>query len=350
MTLRPALRPVLSACHPGAFELIAAMTAGSLVTAPAHASTAVCPIVIDDTQVAGWQTAVSHAAQRLAELARKSQVDCRSVEVHPNAEPPEVVFVTSDGRRAVRSIAGPEELADTVDALAVTFTVEQPAADGEEATAAPDKGVPAAAATAPAAMPIAASPPAPPNVNAATPHTPMSEVHAAAPPATPVTALALSGEVGFRSGQGTGSPVIAGQSMLELEHFELGVAAQWESGYVGFGEEQEGGKSASGVAARLLLGARLYRARPVRLSAGLSLGAAALELKRGDSLATAQPDDSLEARFGAYATARAPGTGRVGMLASVVGEWTPAGLRTNDASPLPSVALLGVLGFEVEVP
>lgn len=344
MMVRSAARPVRISRRPGALEVFTVMTAGALVAPPAQALTPVCPIVLDETRAQGWQEAVSHAAARLAELSHRSEVDCRSIEVHPNVEPPEVVFVTGDGRRAVRTIASPDELADTVDALAVTFMVHEPSHQNETpAAASTETPAEAAPAEAPKAspQPMPAAP-----VPAPAPAKPNETLEAE--PAPPLAVLALSGEVGFRSGQGKGTPVLAGQGTLGLGRLELGVAAQWETGYVGFGEEREDGTTASGVGARLEVGARLFRARPVRVSGGVSLGASALELKRTEDQASIQRDDTLEARLGAFATARIPGTGPVGLRASLVGEWIPSGLRTNQQSTLPSFALMGTLGFEVE--
>lgn len=343
MTLHPAPRPASAPRPRGTLEALAVVAAGALVAPPAGAAAPVCPIVLDDTRGEGWQTAVSRAAARLAELARKSQVDCRSIEVHPNAEPPEVVFVTGDGRRAVRSIASPEELADAVDALAVTFMVQEAEPAAEPTSGAPDETPPPVAAKPEVTKPA-------PAVAAATPAPPSTQ-----PPVTPQpdalpTELELVGEVGFRGGRSTGSPIISGGGTLELGRFEFGIAAQWETGYVGFEEEAADGKSASGVGTRLQLGARLHQSSALRVSMGVSLGAASVELTGGESPPAARSDDSLEARLGAYASARTPGTGRVGMRAGVAGEWTPSSLRTNEASPLPTFTLLGTLGFEVDVP
>lgn len=343
MMVRLAATPVFPARCPGAFELLTVMTAGTFVAPPAQALTPVCPIVLDDTKAEGWEAAVSHAAARLAELASKNQVDCRSIEVHPNVKPPEVVFLTVDGRRAVRTILGPEELADAVDALAVTFTVKNETASATEAAEAPPAETPAAI-PAPGTNPATAQPTPPPTVQP-----PVSDVRAptsavAPEPAPPLAVLAISGQVGFRAGQGTGSPVIIGQGTLGLSRFEVGVAVQWETGYVDLGEELGEHRTASGVGARLELGTRLLQRTPVSASAGLSLGAAALELARPES----QTDDTLEGRLGAFAAARFPGAGPVGLRASVAGEWAPSGLQTSSYAELPSFAFMGTLGFEVE--
>ncbi len=307
-----------------------------LLARPALAVEPTCPIVLDDTQAEGWDTAVSTAAARLSALAQHSPVDCRSIEVHPNREPPEVVLVTGDGRRAIRSIAGPEELWPTIDALAITFRV------------APEPLAPVT----PSEPPVVGPPPSTQQSEAHAPTRPLPapDTEPAAPPAEPrLAALAIAGHFGFRAGHGKVTPLILGEGELRFDGWEFSAGAQWETRYVGLNDELEDGLTATGAGARAAIGRQWIRSRSVTLSAGLSAALAALELRYSKVEGQPENDDALETRLGAYASARIPGQGRAGFQLSVMGEWVPESLESNPGSGLPNFALTGAIGFDGEI-
>ncbi len=90
---------------------------------PAAAS---CPLELVPTEApAAWKTAAQAATQR---LAGSGSYDCGSVEIAVRPTGGALVtFITTDGRRAVRALLAPEELAPTLDALLVTLPPDPPA-------------------------------------------------------------------------------------------------------------------------------------------------------------------------------------------------------------------------------
>lgn len=145
-----------------------------------------------------------------------------------------LTFVTQDGRRAERALAGPQELAPTIAALSEAGPVEQ-------ASGAP---------TSPQADPAASE--APPGRDI--------DVHGT-----------LLG--GARVGQyRLVSPIVSGSLLLRIRHWELGAVATWETGYYYGGGIGSGRRN--GAETTSLSFARRQPLHALTLLAGLRLGMA----------------------------------------------------------------------------
>lgn len=173
---------------------------------PAAAS---CPLELVPAEApAAWRTAAQAATQR---LAASGSHDCGSVEIAVRPTGGALVtFITTDGRRAVRALLAPEELAPTLDALLVTLP--------------PDPPAPEPAPAAPAPTVDAAAPPEPMRAPAPTtrPTTAAPEVH-----------FILGGAVGLRMGFGGvyATPDAALRASGTFGAWELGAIAEYAPYY-----------------------------------------------------------------------------------------------------------------------
>jgi hypothetical protein len=189
-----------------------------------------CDVKLEGNPSDAWRAAV----RRLPEAAGG---DCASAILRVERGEARLIFLTQDGRRAERALAGPEELAPSIAALSE-------AGPGALAPSA------AADATSPQAQPAAAE----------------------APPARELDVLgSLLG--GARVGQYKQvSPVVSGSLLLRIRAWELGVMAAWETGYypsVGYRSgRQKGAETTS------LTFARRQPLHALTLLAGFRLGMA----------------------------------------------------------------------------
>lgn len=173
---------------------------------PAAAS---CPLdLVPVDAPAAWKSAAQGAAQR---LAASDGHDCGSVEVAVRPTGGALVtFITTDGRRAVRALLAPEELAPTLDALLVTLPPDAPA---------PEPVTPAPAPPVDAAVRVEPRPAPPP---ATRPATASPEVH-----------FLLGGAAGVRLGFGGAyaSPDAALRASGTFGAWELGAIAEYAPYY-----------------------------------------------------------------------------------------------------------------------
>ncbi len=279
--------------HPAA---LAALLAAGLSAATAHAASARCDVRVVPPGHPVWDQAARDASTQLAE--HPAVGDCATVVVEVRESGARLVFTTRDGRRAVRKLAGPDELGPTLEALRVTGHVEAPHS--------PES--PAVAPAAPAAPLVAGDRTPEPHKPAASPPEEHSAVH-------------FGASVGARLGtHALVSPVFDAFGSLSLEHWEIGVLGQWESGYHELGDEVAAGKRASGLAAGIAVGRREPLGSALSLLGGASLGMAALD----EETAEHNPTQGVaEGRVGAYVGAVVPRRGFTHLRARLVGEIVP---------------------------
>jgi hypothetical protein len=190
-----------------------------------------CDVKLEGNPSDAWRAAV----RRLPDGAGG---DCASSILRVERGEARLIFLTQDGRRAERALAGPEELAPSIAALSE-------AGPGERAPSAA-----ADATTSPQAQPAVAE----------------------APPAREMDVLgSLLG--GARVGQYKQvSPVVSGSLLLRIRAWELGVMAAWETGYYNGGHNDAGLQN--GAETTSLTFARRQPLHALTLLAGLRLGMA----------------------------------------------------------------------------
>lgn len=205
-----------------------------------------CPVVVVGEAPEPWREAVRHLHP-----VRQEVGDCAHVEVEVLVSAARLTFITGDGRRAERVLTHPRELAATLAALHVTLPGVAPPVDPD-----PDP--------APLTLERRAALPAPAGSRGPTDTT--AETHSNAP--SPDRAPVFSLQGGARAGAGhLVSAVLAGNALLALSRWELGITGGLELQYV---DVEDG--SAPGSAANL--GVVLGRREPV--GAAALVGAARL--------------------------------------------------------------------------
>jgi hypothetical protein len=190
-----------------------------------------CDVKLEGNPSDAWREAVRR-------LPAAAAGDCASAILRVERGEARLIFLTQDGRRAERVLAGPEELAPSIAALSE-------AGPGERAPT-----VAAGATTSPQAQPAAAE----------------------APPARELDVLgSLLG--GARVGQYKRvSPVVSGSLLLRIRAWELGVMAAWETGYYPSGGYRAGRQN--GAETTSLTFARRQPLPALTLLAGFRLGMA----------------------------------------------------------------------------
>lgn len=278
----PASRPI-AACLGALFVGLAATTANAAGT-PCHVS-------VMPSGNPAWEQAARDVEAKLA--ARSRPGDCGSAVVEVQGGGARLVFTTSDGRRAVRQLARPAELAPTLEALLVTGSIATP----EEPGAHP----------APLPTPIRDRAPARPAPSHVAP-----AQHAA---------VHFGASAGARVGtHSLVTPVLDAFGSLSLERWELGVFGQWEMGYHELVNEADPRQRSSGLAAGISVGRREPLGGSVSLLGGAQLGLAALD----EEVVEHNPTQSrAEGRLGAYVGAVVPRRGETHFRAELVGEIVP---------------------------
>jgi hypothetical protein len=190
-----------------------------------------CAVQFEGNPSAAWREAVRS-------LPGSAGGDCANLILRVERREARLIYVTQDGRRAERALAGPEELASSVAALSEVGPAALPPTAAADATASPQ------------AQPAAAD----------------------ARPARDVDVLgSLLG--GARVGQYTlVSPTISGSLLLRIRRWELGALAAWETGYYNGGANGAG--RLNGAETTSLTFARRQPLHTLTLLAGMRLGMA----------------------------------------------------------------------------
>jgi hypothetical protein len=257
--------------------------------------------------------------------------DCADVVLEVEGEVATLTFTTTDGRRAVRVLHDPAELAPILDALLVTLP-ERPA---------PSSG-PQGGRIAPERPPLN-----PAKVGAP-------------PPPTPIHAL-VSALVGGRlAGPGTFiAPTVNLGAGVGLSRWEFEVTAQWSPTYALLADDQSGPAGLASIGAGLAAGRRTPLGRDVALVTGVTLSAAAehegwhtADPATGNTLH--QDTDRGQALVGAYAATVFPTSGRTRFRSSLAADVDATHLGDNGAPvrgvpALPWWGLTLALGVESEV-
>jgi hypothetical protein len=187
-----------------------------------------CDLRLEGNPAAAWRAAARS-------VPAGAGGDCANMILRVERDEARLIFVTQDGRRAERALAGPQELAPSIAAL-------NEAGPGELA---------ADPTTSPQAHPAAAE----------------------APPGRDMSVLgSLLG--GARVGQyRLVSPIVSGSFLLRIRAWELGAMATWETGYYPNGAAKPAGRQ-NGAETTSLSFARRQPFNALTLLAGLRLGMA----------------------------------------------------------------------------
>ncbi len=238
-----------------------------------------------------WEQAARDLEKNLAQ--HPTPGDCGSVVVEVQGAGARLVFTTSDGRRAVRQMARPEELAPTLEALRVTGSIAAPAA--------------------PATGPVPAS-------AAIRDRSPVPQQPGHPAPAEH-SAVHFGASAGARIGtHALVTPVLDAFGAVSLDRWELGVFGQWETGYHEVTDEANTSQRSSGLAAGISVGRREPVGGSLSLLGGARLGLAALD----EEVVEHNPAQGrAEGRFGAYVGAVVPRRGETHFRAELVGEVVP---------------------------
>jgi len=303
------------------------------------AADAPCAIELEGVSAA-WR----EAASAVPELATAG--DCaRIVIAGAGGEGATVTFLTTDGRRASRALAHPDELAPALEALL----------ERGPSSAAPEAASPAAALPAPAPPPATAAEPSP----AAQPDAPVrdesTDDHSGA-------AVVFALQTGARSGSSLVSPVFVGSAALAIDRWELGVVAAYEARYFDLearvSDELQTGALGLGVGA-----GRRDPVGSVTLLAGVRTMVATLTHQVVEVTSPADgPADgpgqreqsAFEWRIGGYVGAIAPRAGSVRLRAELGADIVGSERSTSFAAgyePVPPVApewaITGLIGVEL---
>lgn len=270
------------------------------LTPAAHAGQAQCQVRVKPPGHPAWEQAARDASARLAQHAAPGDCATAVVDVHDGGA--RLVFTTRDGRSAVRQLARPEELGPTLEALRVTGSVA-PAPAPPSPAPAPER-TPVLRAAEPAARDRMPAP-----------------QQSGRPSRGEPAAVHFGASAGARLGtHALVSPVLDAFGSLSVEHWDIGVFGQWETGYHEMGDEADPGRRASGLAAGVTVGRRGRLGSAVVLLGGASLGMAALD----EETAEHNPAQGVaEGRVGAYVGAVVPQGGQAHLRARLSGEIVP---------------------------
>jgi hypothetical protein len=297
---------------------------GACVLAMPTFARAACPLeLVPADAPPAWASAARAAERRLATSATE---DCGSVEIAVRPSGGALLtFITTDGRRAVRALLSPEEIAPALDALLVTLPPEtSPPAEPPATPSAPGE------------------PSAPPAATPAAPATSAPEVH-----------FIVGGSSGVRFGFGGAylSPAFALRPSGTFGPWELAGTVEIDSSYTYLpGGVPPGFKHWSFVAG-LQLGRREALGK-IALGYGLGLGVAAVRQEADDgsdaeekAVSIAQPRASLYARLVVPRSASLRATFDLGLDAALGKFRKKASLR-NELPELPRWGILVTAGVE----
>jgi hypothetical protein len=304
-----------------------AFAAGLLASAPGLAL-AQCPVeLVPPDAPAPWSNAARSAERRLATATAE---DCASVEIAVRPSGGALLtFITTDGRRAVRALMSPDEIAPALDALLVTLPPEptrseQPQAPAPQLVQTPVQTSPVQTQT------ISSSPSPPP------------EVH-----------FILGAAAGVRLGLGGPylAPSFVGRPSGTFGPWEIAGRIEWNPRYAYLPGGLPPGFFFWSYKIGLQLGRRDSVGK-VTFGYGLDLGVATVREEADDA-----PDgseravDTSQPRAGAYARLIAPraGTARATFdlgFDVALDRFKKGASSRNDVPTLPRVGIMFTAGVE----
>jgi hypothetical protein len=300
---------------------------GAAVVTATPLTAAACPLrALPEHPGGAWEQATAKAREALASRSG----DCAEVTVEVESDFATLAFTTTDGRRAVRVLHGPDELSPALDALLVTLPPDDTAL-------APSKNPP---------NPVVDSG-RPPDA-------------APSPASNPVHAIVF----GLGGGRVAGPTPLLGPSVLLgaalcLPRWELGIDAQWTPTYANLSDDPSRPAHLAGVAAGLAVGRRTPIGTDVALATGISLSAASQhegwhQVAPTTGKTVHADSDRGQALVGVYAAAVFPRDAKTRVRSSLSGDVDATHLGDDGApaSGLPALpwwALTLAIGVEGEV-
>jgi hypothetical protein len=285
--------------------------------------------VVADGVNASWMAAARDATQQFHNTSQ----GCVTIELHSLGDSTELVLTTADGRRTVRQLVEPFEVAPTVRAMLVSFD-DVPVPSSVHLSA--DAGFRGGSSNSSQADLLESMP----------------AEHAQTPQKRAVNVV-LGGSVGARTGGKLATPVVGAFGALHSGAWELGITGQWEISYESVGADASRAWSASGLAAGVTLGRRQTLWSRVDLRAGISLAGAMLHQETHHQ----RPEQWLtraDGRLGAYAGPVLPLYGVFRLRAEVAVDFVPLQGQGQTAAPgippLPTWAAALNLGVETNGP
>jgi hypothetical protein len=305
-----------------AFLELAAVLATTLVAGGAHAQDGACVVELAGSDDGAWREAVAELERSLPREAEPA--DCARLRVELAEGGAELHFATRDGRSTRRALAGPAELAPTVQALRVSYGLPAAVAPRAELVDEADEEPPPAPEVAPAA-PVSVAKKVDPRVP---------------------TRVAYSLLLGTRGSDTLHSPTVEGAVSLGVGLLDLGVLLRIE-GHYSNADESARPPETSAAGLGINVGARLP-AGPTALAVGGHIMLAAFhEEGNGDWVDT-------EGRVGAYLGVVAPRHTRTRLRLGVAGEVvTTVGddkLNSEGTPVMPGWAVVLALGVEYGAP
>ena len=322
----------------------AAFGVGVGVLFGAASADAACPLELVPADASpAWKSAARVAERRLATSPTQ---DCASVEVAVRPSGGALLtFITTDGRRAVRALMSPEDIAPSLAALLETLPSETPRPEPP-----PSMSSPAEVAQPPASPSVggAASPPG--TRVAATPAAAAVPVTPAAP--SPEVHFIIGGSAGVRLGLGGAyaTPAFALRPSGTFGAWELSGTVEYDPSYSYLPGGLPPGFKLWSFVAGLQVGRR-EEIGGVSLGYGLGLGVASIREEVDDASGTAKVADFGQPRAAAYGRlvlprrARVRATFELGLDGALANFRKKATLR-NDLPELPRWGILFSVGVE----
>jgi hypothetical protein len=314
---------------PQAFAFSMALVLGASI-APAFAAPS-CPIQVEPvTPETGWHTKALETEKTLDTRSGGSH-DCRSIRIEVQPEGNALLtFTTTDGRIAVRLLHGADDIPATVEALLVTLPVEKPLETPSENTKSP-------------ALPAIVPPP------------PNQQTPAPPPIFRPTPRIVFDVLVGGRFGidEGTFSPAIAGQALVLLQPWELGIAGELNPLHLLLGSSAPSGYAMRSFEANFLVGRRFSRGpRQFRLGGSFGFGLVHEEMDADPAEKGRINIDAFQPRLGTYGAVVVPQKDKFRFIFGFHGDMAIWGLRENGTLKrnLPNLSRFGLgitLGVEI---
>ena len=353
-------RPSRALAAAGAFSLVGAASAGIAQAAagdgPATGAALqpLCPVRLEAPQGAdGWSAVVD---ELVAELHHGGAGDCGGIVIAVTGRGASIVFATTDGRQAVRTVAAPNELLSAVHALLVAG-LSSSSPPSPTPLPAPPAPTPAGSSVRPATLGA---------LGAAT-----GQIRPAGTPGESGVRITASLASGARLGAPGVfvSPAFSARATILVRRWELGVNGQWQPTFLWTGGQSPESFSMHEYA----IGIHAGRRQPVgaaAIDAGID-GRVAIYEESGDSAGAGTQGSSQgnNQGGGGSAAGSSPAEPLVGLYAGlVIPERSPLRLRAQisaDAAvarlgttlvvdpalpPLPWLSVGGSLGIEGEIP
>jgi hypothetical protein len=281
--------------------------------------------IVADGVDAAWATAARDLARHLR--SDREGNACGSIHLRVAGDSVDLVLVTQDGRRAVRELAEPTELAPTVEAMLINL--DSDSAETRHELVSSDRAV---------------VEPGPPDQRPA----PQLET-----PAKQATSVVIGGSLGVRVGGNLATPVVGAFGSLVSDPWEIGVAGQWEAAYQSLGADSPRPWSAAAIAAGVALGRRQHLSSALDLRAGVTLAGALLHQETHHQ----KPEQWLtraDARLGGYAGLLWPRRGVIRFRTELAFDVIPPTGQSQSAAPdvaaLPTWAASLTIGAETNGP